>query len=251
MSTTMSSQNHTTNTNTAKTSTRKLVKVNPPSNNIGILPDYRPTQTRHATCSGIGKRRGSLLAPRIAHRFRDLRCLRGPADLRSIDRRPAAPARERPHALVGGLASGRIWVKLCRAAQGKRPPSRLHMSRPGRQLLDAAELLVHTLERGGEDLLAVQRLVDGTGEAPAPRLGFAAALTLLLTCQRAFLVAQISQADTQRLEPVRVLIVDRGMMRETQDLILLVAEKTSLELAGYGHLRIPFGPARDAQWNGQ
>src|SRR5262245_62321495 len=119
------------------------------------------------------------------------------------------------------------------------------MGGPGRQLLDAAELLVHTLERGGEDLLAVERLVRGTGEAAAPRLGFAAALTLLLTCQRAFLVAQISQADTQRLEPVRVLIVDRGMMRETQDLILLVAEKTALELAGYGHLRIPFGPARD------
>src|SRR5262245_14144526 len=104
--------------------------------------------------------------------------------------------------------------ELCRAAQSKRPPSGIGVGGLSRQLLDAAELLVHTLERGGEDLLAVQRLVDGTGKTPTPRLGFAAALTLLLACQRAFLVAQLSQADAQCLEPVQVMVVDRGMVRE-------------------------------------
>src|SRR5512135_1439016 len=38
----MSSQNHTTNTNTARTSTRKLVKLKPPSKSIAILPYVSP-----------------------------------------------------------------------------------------------------------------------------------------------------------------------------------------------------------------
>src|SRR3954452_4724607 len=137
------------------------------------------------------------LAPRITHRLRNLRCLRDPADLRLSDRCPAAPARKGPHALMGGLASRRIRRELCRAAERQGTPSGLHVGGPGRQLRHARQLLVHALERGRKELLAVQRLVDSTRETSTPRLGFAAVLTLLLACQRALLVAQLSQADLQ------------------------------------------------------
>jgi len=132
---------------------------------------------------------------------------------------------------MGGLASRRIRRELCRAAEREGTPSGLHVGGPGRQLRHARQLPVHALERSRKELLAVQRLVDGTRKTSTPRLGFAAVLTLLLACQRALLVAQLSQADLQCLEPVQVVVVNLRMMREAQYLILLVIDETALEFA--------------------
>jgi hypothetical protein len=55
-------------------------------------------------------------------------------------------------------------------------------------------------------------------------------------CQEHFLVAQLSQRTT----PLALLIVliDRGMIRDPHELMLLVAEETVLEHTGHGYLGI-------------
>jgi hypothetical protein len=65
--------------------------------------------------------------------------------------------------------------------------------------LNATQFLVHTLERGRKGLLSVERLVNRARETSSSWLGFTPLLTLLLARQGAFLVAQLSQADAQRL----------------------------------------------------
>src|SRR5947208_12964270 len=102
---------------------------------------------------------------------------------------------------MSGLAWRRIRRKLRRAAQGEGTQSCIHVCGPGRQLRNARQLLVHAFERRGKDLLALERLVDRTGEAPTAWLGFAPTLTLLLAYQSAFLVAQLTHADAQRFQP--------------------------------------------------
>jgi hypothetical protein len=102
---------------------------------------------------------------------------------RSGYRHWAAPARKWLHALVSGVACRRIWHKLCRAVQSEREPSRLDMCRPCLQLVNAAPFLVHTLQCGRKDLFSVERQVSSAWETPAPRLGFSADFTLLLSCQ--------------------------------------------------------------------
>ena len=114
------------------------------------------------------------------------------------------------------------------------------MGGPSRQPLDSVQFLVHTFERGRKDLLAVQRLIHRTGETPPPCIGFAATLTLLLADQSALLVAQLPQADAQGLEPFYIVLVNCRMVRDPQDLMLLVAEETALEFTGHGHPGITF-----------
>jgi hypothetical protein len=145
---------------------------------------------------------------------------------------------------VSGVACGRIRLKFCRAVQRKRPSSGLDVGSPSRQVLDAMQFPVHALERSREHLLAVERQLGGTGETSAAWLGFAPALTLLLAYQSAFLAAQLAQADAQRLQPVCVVLINRRVVREAHDLMLLVAQQTALEFAGYGHLGIIFRDQR-------
>jgi hypothetical protein len=92
---------------------------------------------------------------------------------------------------MGSLASRRRWRELCGPAERERPPSGLHVGGPGRQLFNAPQFFVYTLERSRKHLLAVERPVNCTGKTPAARLGFAPTLTLLLACQGAFLAAQL------------------------------------------------------------
>src|SRR5262249_28508635 len=160
------------------------------------------------------------------------------SDLAPSDRCLAPPAREGLHAVAGGIASRRIWHKLRRAVQRKRPPRGLHMGSPSCQLFKPSQFLVHTLERSRENLLAVEGRVDRTRETPAAWLGFAPKLTLLLAHQGAFLAAQLLQADAQRLQPVGVMLVNSRMVREAHDLMLFLGQQTALEFVGYGHLGI-------------
>ena len=75
------------------------------------------------------------------------------------------------------------------------------------------------------------------GKLPTARLGLAPDLALLLSRQRALLVAHLSQANAQGLQRLGVMFVDRRMVRGPDGLVLFVAEKTALELAGYRHAR--------------
>jgi hypothetical protein len=65
--------------------------------------------------------------------------------------------------------------------------------------VNSAPFLVHTLQCGRKDLFSVERQVSNAWETPTPRLGFSPDFTLLLSCERPFLVAQLSQAHAQCL----------------------------------------------------
>jgi hypothetical protein len=54
-------------------------------------------------------------------------------------------------------------------------------------------------------LLAVERMLSGAWEASAARLGLAPDLALLLSRQRALLVAHLPQANAQGLQPLGVV----------------------------------------------
>ncbi len=67
------------------------------------------------------------------------------------------------------------------------------------QLVNTAAFFIHTFQCGRKDLFSVERQFRNPWETAAPWFGFSADLTLLLSYQSPFLVAQLSQAHAQCL----------------------------------------------------
>jgi uncharacterized protein DUF3611 len=125
--------------------------------------------------------------------------------------------------------------ELCRTVLRQGGPSRLHVRRARLELVQAIELLVDPLESGSEDLLALQRLIGAARKALAARLGFAPQLPLLLPCERTRLVALLPQAQLQPVQLVGGDLVDGGMVRDANQLKLVMAQPAALQLASQRH----------------
>jgi len=134
---------------------------------------------------------------------------------------------------MSGIAGRRIWRELCRPAQRKCAPSRLYMGAPSLHLVNAGQFLVHPLQCSGEDLLSVERAFGGAGEASTARIGLAPDLTLLLSCQSALLVAHLPQADAQCPQPLGVVFINRGVVRD-RDVHRRVLREVAREAAEWG-----------------
>src|SRR5262245_10458259 len=177
--------------------------------------------------------------PGIAHGLGDLGCLRDAPDLAARHPGASASSNTRLHAITRGGSSRWMVRELCRTQLCKGGPGRLHVRRARLELVQAIEFLVDPLEGGGKDLLAPQRLIGSPRKALAAWLGLPAQLPLLLPRQRSRLVALLSQAHPQRAQLVRGKLVDWGMMRDTNQLKLVVAEMAALRLARQRHCYPP------------
>jgi len=79
--------------------------------------------------------------------------------------------------------------ELCRTVLRKSGTRGLDVRRARFELVQAIDLPINSLERGGKDLLALQRLIGGARKTLAATLGFPAQLPLFLPRQRSLLVA--------------------------------------------------------------
>jgi hypothetical protein len=85
--------------------------------------------------------------------------------------------------------------KLCRSVLRKSSTRCLDMSRARSQVVQAIDFFVDPLDRGGKNLLALQRLIGSARKALAARLGFPAKLPLFLPRQRSLFIALLPQAE--------------------------------------------------------
>src|SRR6516165_9710423 len=215
----MSSQNHRTNMNTAKTSAKKLRKVKPSAKkNIAISP-----WLSDRAVAGVARRL------RI---FCRLRHASNPC--RGTWCTPPSIG-QRPHAFARRVTGRRASRKLSRATHGQRAAGRFDMRSSRLELVHAADLLAHAFERRGEHLLAPQGVLGCARKALASRRPFTARFTSLPARQGTLLIAHLAQTLAQRPEVIRRSVIDFGMVTAQDDLMLVIAENAALEFAGYGH----------------
>src|SRR5262245_43794901 len=208
----------------------------------GRQPECRNrNQVEDALVGNLGKVRSLIHAsmPGIADGLGDLGCLRDAPDLAARNRGVSAGASTRPHAIMRRGARRRMVRELCCTVLRKGGAGRLHVRRARLELMQAIELLVDPLKGGGKDLLAPQRLIGSTRKALAARLGFPPELPLLLPRQRPRLVALLPQAQLQRMQLVGGELVDGGVMRDANQLKLVVAEPAAFRLAWQRHSYSP------------
>src|SRR5262245_43523482 len=179
--------------------------------------------------------------PGIAHGLGDLGCLRDASNLAARHPGASASSNTRLHAIMRSGTRRRMVRELCRTVLRKGGTGRLRVRRARLELVQAIKFLVDPLEGGGTALLALQRLIGSPRKALAARLGLPAQLPLLLPRQRSRLVALLSQAHLQRVQLFRGKLVDCGMMRDTDQFKLVVAETAALRLARQRHSNPPDG----------
>src|SRR5581483_8311141 len=78
-------------------------------------------------------------------------------------------------------------------------------------------------------------MLGGSRKAPPADLGLSAPLSPLLPAERPLLVAHPAQARSHGLELSHLDLVDGGMVRQADRLMLFVAEDAAFELAGNRH----------------
>src|SRR5262249_57758038 len=177
----MSSQNHRTNMNTAKTSARKLRKVKPSAKkNMAISP-------------WLLDRAVAGVAPRLRIFCR----LRHASDPRRWNSCTPPPIGQRPHAFAGRVTGRRASRKLSRTAHGESAAGRLNMRDSRLELAHAIDLPVHAFQRGSENLLASQGMLGCAGKAYASLRPFSAHRTAILMRQGALLIAHLAQTLAQ------------------------------------------------------
>src|SRR5262245_56888323 len=215
----MSSQNHSTNMNTAKASARKLRKVKPSAKkNIAISP-WLPDRA----VAGVAPRL------RIFCRLRH-----APNLCRGNSCTPQSTG-QRPHAFARRVTGRRASRKLSRTAHGESAAGRFDMRGSRLELVDAIDLPVHAFQRGGEHLLAPQGVLGCARKACASLRPFSAHRTAIFARKGALLIAHLAQTLAQRPEVIKRSVIDFGMVTAQGDLMLVIAENAALEFAGYGH----------------
>src|SRR5260370_1542904 len=157
----MSSQNHRTNMNTAKTSVRKLRKVKP--------------SARMAISPWLPDRAVAGVAPRLRV-FCRLRHASDPCRGNSCT--PPSIG-QRPHAFARRVTGRRANRKLSRTAHGESAAGRLDMRGSCLELVHAIDLPVHAFQRGGEHLLALQGVLGCARKARASLRPFSAHRTAI------------------------------------------------------------------------
>src|SRR5215470_1445316 len=136
----MSSQNHRTNMNTAKTSAKKLRKVKPSAKkNIAISPWL-----------------SDRAVAGVARRLRIFCRLRHSSDPCRGNSCTPPSIGQRPHAFVRRVTGRRESRGLNRTAHDESAAGRFDMRGSRLELLNAIEFPVHAFQRSGEDLLAPQ-----------------------------------------------------------------------------------------------
>src|SRR5262249_49694473 len=171
------------------------------------------------------------IAPRLGVFFG----LRHASDFGRGNSGPRPPIGQRPHAFARRVTGWRASRKLSRAAHGQRAAGRFDMRGSRLELMHAADLPAHAFERRGEHLLALQRVLGCARKACASLRPFSAHRAALFARQGALLVAHLAQTLAQRPEIIRRSVIDFGMVTAQDDLMLVIAENTALEFAGYGH----------------
>src|ERR1700745_1050098 len=172
----MSSQNHRTNMNTAKTSVRKLRNVNPSDKkNMAASPFYWTD---------------SLRASRAACAF-FVACETLPIFAGGTRVRRPSLGRGRAPSL-GGVARG------------------LDVGPPRLELVHAADLLAHAFERRGEHLLAPQGGLGRARKACASLRPLSAHCTAICVRQGALLGAHLAQTQAQRPEIIKRSVINSG-----------------------------------------
>src|SRR5215510_11152973 len=147
--TVMSSQNQTTKTNIAKTSTRKLRKVKPSAKkSIAIL-------LIHWTGLFAG----------VANSLRRSCCLRRSSNHCRGNSNVSPPVPQRTHAFTGCIFSRETRGKLSRTPHGESAAGGFDMRCPRRQLWHTIIFFVHALQCSGEYLLALQGMFCDAGKA--------------------------------------------------------------------------------------
>src|SRR5262249_1437597 len=150
---------------------------------------------------------------------------------------------QRTHAFAWRVCGWGARRKLGRTAHGKSAARGFHVRGPRLQLLPTINFPVHTFQRRGEHLLALQGMLCGAGKAPASQGSLAARFPALGASQGPLLVAHGTQALAQRREVIKPGVVNVGMVTAQDDLTFVVAENAVLELARYRH-----GLLEDCPW---
>src|SRR6516165_914599 len=215
----MSSQNHRTNMNTAKTSAKKLRKVKPSAKkNIAISP-----WLSDRAVAGVTRR--LRIFSRLRHAF----------DLCRGNSCTPPSTGQRPHAFARRVTGRRASRKLSRTAHGESAAGRFDMRGSRLELVDAIDLPVHALQRRGEHLFAPQGVLGCARKACASLRPFSAHRTAIFARQSTLLIAHLTQTPAQRHELIKRRVIDFGMVTAQDDLMLVIAENAALEFAGYGH----------------
>src|SRR5215471_5324166 len=142
---------------------------------------------------------------------------------------------QRPHAFARRVTGWRASRKLSRATHGQRAAGRFDVRGSRLELVHAADLLAHALERRGEHLLALQGVLGCARKACASLRPFSAHRTALFARQGTLLIAHLAQTLAQRSQVIKRSVIDFGMVTAQDDLMLVIAENAALEFAGYGH----------------
>src|SRR3974377_312588 len=103
------------------------------------------------------------------------------------------------------------------------------------------ELLVHPLQRRGEDLFALGGPLGGSRKACSPSSAFSARFSPFLSTQRLLLVAHLAQTGSYGLKLSWLDLIYCGMVREVDCLVFVVAEDAAFELTRDRHSVPPFG----------
>src|ERR1700739_3322430 len=108
--------------------------------------------------------------------------------------------------------------------------------------MKSLELVVDPPKGSSKDLFALRWALDSSGKTCTAGFAFPARFTSLLSAKCFLLGAHLAQAGSYGLKFSRLDIIYRGVVRETDRLVFVMAYKAAFELARDRHLHASISP---------